>query len=78
MGKRHHTRFYPAEGENNGDSSGNTVPGTVVDRGVTAVYDFDFYLQAHAGLKGTVRPAHYYVVHDENNFTADSLQTLVR
>ena len=43
-GKRHHTRFYPAEAEN-ADRNGNPRPGTVVDRGITAVYDFDFFLQ---------------------------------
>jgi hypothetical protein len=77
VGKRHHTRFYPVPEENNADNSGNTVPGTVVDRGVTSVYDFDFFLQAHAGIKGTARPAHYYVVYDQNKFTADGLQSLV-
>ena len=43
-GKRHHTRFYPTEGQN-ADRDGNPLPGTVVDRGVTAVYEFDFFLQ---------------------------------
>lgn len=77
VGKRHHTRFYPTE-QDKADNLGNPAPGTVVDRGVTAVYDFDFYLQAHSGLQGTTRPAHYYVIHDRNNFAADALQTLVR
>ncbi|KAG8905078.1 hypothetical protein FRB99_000726 [Tulasnella sp. 403] len=74
-GKRHHTRFYPVEGAG-ADRNGNPRPGTVVDRGVTAIYDFDFFLQAHGGLQGTTRPTHYYVVHDENNFNADTLQRL--
>ena len=43
-GKRHHTRFYPTE-EGNAAGDGNPLPGTVVDRGVTAIYDFDFFLQ---------------------------------
>ena len=47
-GKRHHTRFYPTDA-NNADNLGNPKAGTVVDRGVTAVYDFDFFLQAHGG-----------------------------
>lgn len=46
-GKRHHTRFYPTEAEN-ADRLGNPRPGTVVDRGVTAVYEFDFFLQGMA------------------------------
>lgn len=74
-GKRHHTRFYPTESIY-GDKNGNPKPGTVVDRGITAIYDFDFYLQAHAGIQGTTRPTHYYVLHDEIGFTADSLQKL--
>ncbi|KAJ6558191.1 ribonuclease H-like domain-containing protein [Mycena capillaripes] len=72
-GKRHHARFYPTS-SNFADRNGNTQPGTVVDKGVTAVFDFDFYLQAHAGLQGTVRPTHYTVVYDELKLTADELQ----
>ncbi|KAJ7854324.1 argonaute-like protein [Mycena olivaceomarginata] len=72
-GKRHHARFYPTS-SNFADKNGNTRPGTVVDKGVTAVFDFDFYLQAHAGLQGTVKPTHYTVVYDELKFTADELQ----
>ncbi|KAH9916915.1 ribonuclease H-like domain-containing protein [Fomitopsis serialis] len=74
-GKRHHTRFYPTEAQH-ADQLGNPKAGTVVDRGVTAVYDFDFFLQAHGGLQGTTRPTHYYVVHDEIGFSADALQRL--
>ena len=63
-GKRHHTRFYPTtEGE--ADRSSNCAPGTVVDRGVVEVRDWDFFLQPHACLQGTARPGHYYVVLDE-------------
>lgn len=72
-GKRHHTRFYPTSSDQ-ADRTSNTKAGTVVDQGVTSVYDFDYYLQAHAGLQGTVRPTHYSVVYDENRFTADALQ----
>ncbi|KAE9400886.1 argonaute-like protein [Gymnopus androsaceus JB14] len=75
-GKRHHTRFYPMEAAN-ADNNGNPKPGTVVDQGVTSVYNFDFfYFKAHGGLQGTTRPTHYYVVHDEIGFKADELQTL--
>jgi eukaryotic translation initiation factor 2C len=72
-GKRHHARFYPTNSDN-ADRNGNTRPGTVVDRGVTSLIDFDFYLQAHAGLQGTVRPTHYVVVYDESSLTADAIQ----
>ncbi|KAI0313100.1 Piwi-domain-containing protein [Amylostereum chailletii] len=72
-GKRHHARFYPTSDEN-ADKNGNTRPGTVLDKGVTSVLDFDFYLQAHAGLQGTVRPTHYVVIYDENKLGADDIQ----
>ena len=36
-GKRHHTRFFPTESQF-ADQNGNPRPGTVVDRGITAVY----------------------------------------
>jgi len=74
-GKRHHTRFYPTT-EADADRTSNTKAGTVVDKGVTTVYNFDFYLQAHAGLQGSVRPTHYVVVVDENKFGADEIQKL--
>ncbi|KAI0080425.1 argonaute-like protein [Panus rudis PR-1116 ss-1] len=74
-GKRHHTRFYPSESQH-ADRDGNPRPGTVVDRGITAVYDYDFFLQAHGGLQGTTRPTHYYVVHDEMKLSPDVLQSL--
>ncbi|THH27194.1 hypothetical protein EUX98_g6995 [Antrodiella citrinella] len=75
-GKRHHTRFYPTEAEN-ADRNGNPRPGTVVDRGVTAVYEFDFFLQGFAWRSARqTRPTHYYVVHDEIGFNANQLQGL--
>jgi eukaryotic translation initiation factor 2C len=37
-------------------------------------FEWDWYLQAHAGLKGTVRPTHYTVVFDENSLNADEVQ----
>lgn len=74
-GKRHHTRFYPTV-EKDGDNNGNPRPGTVVDRGVTAIYEFDFFLQAHGGLVGSTKPTHYYVVCNEMGLKADDLQGL--
>ena len=65
VGKRHHTRFYPVNQKDADDGVSNPVPGTIVDRGVTEVRNWDFFLQAHKALQGTARPAHYFVVHDE-------------
>ncbi|KAJ7904584.1 argonaute-like protein [Mycena olivaceomarginata] len=73
VGKRHH--FLPMSARD-ADRSGNCKAGTVVDRDVAHPTEFDFYLQAHGGLLGTSRPAHYSVLYDENNFSADALQSL--
>ncbi|KAJ3027930.1 argonaute 1 [Rhizophlyctis rosea] len=54
----------------------NIPPGTVVDAGITHPTQFDFYMCSHAGLKGTSRPAHYHVLHDDNCIGADELQAL--
>ncbi|KAI9821501.1 MAG: hypothetical protein M1832_003349 [Thelocarpon impressellum] len=75
VGKRHHTRFFPVKAED-ADRTGNPKNGTVVDRGITSHAQWDFFLQAHTGLQGTVRPAHYVVVHDEIGLGADGLQEL--
>lgn len=37
----------------------------------------DFFLQSHKAIKGTARPAHYFVLQDDNQFTAAQLQDLV-
>ncbi|OEL21917.1 Protein argonaute 1 [Dichanthelium oligosanthes] len=76
--KRHHTRLFAHNhnDKNSVDRSGNILPGTVVDSKICHPTEFDFYLCSHAGIKGTSRPAHYHVLWDENNFSADELQTL--
>ncbi|ORX97093.1 Piwi domain-domain-containing protein [Clohesyomyces aquaticus] len=76
VGKRHHTRFYPTNPQDADGRTGNPLPGTVVDRGVTGEKIFDFFLLAHKGLQGTSKPAHYVVLKDENRFGADQLQIL--
>uniref|UniRef100_A0A1D1Z031 Protein argonaute 10 n=2 Tax=Magnoliopsida TaxID=3398 RepID=A0A1D1Z031_9ARAE len=76
--KRHHTRLFPNNHKDrtSTDKSGNILPGTVVDSKICHPTEFDFYLCSHAGIQGTSRPAHYHVLWDENNFTADGMQTL--
>ncbi|KAJ6852286.1 protein argonaute MEL1-like [Iris pallida] len=74
--KRHHTRLFPNVHNQQTDRSGNILPGTVVDRKICHPTEFDFYLCSHAGIQGTSRPTHYHVLWDENNFSADGLQTL--
>ncbi|RYR75816.1 hypothetical protein Ahy_A01g000394 isoform D [Arachis hypogaea] len=76
--KRHHTRLFSSnhDDRNSTDKSGNILPGTVVDSKICHPTEFDFYLCSHAGIQGTSRPAHYHVLWDENNFTADEIQSL--
>jgi eukaryotic translation initiation factor 2C len=37
-------------------------------------FDFDFYLQAHAGIQGTVKMTHYTIIYDETHFSANEIQ----
>jgi hypothetical protein len=39
-------------------------------------FEYDFFLNSHAGIQGTNKPAHYHVLVDENGFTPDTLQLL--
>eukprot|EP00803_Ostreobium_quekettii_P004715 evm.model.scf_2111.1 EVM.evm.TU.scf_2111.1 scf_2111:7138-18005(+) len=71
--KRHNTRLFPID-NNRDDKSGNILPGTVVDTAICHPDEFDFYLNSHAGIKGTSKPAHYHVLLDENHFGADAMQ----
>lgn len=73
--KRHHTRLFPLTAQQ-GDKSGNIMPGTVVDKNIVHPFEFSWFLNSHAGLQGTNRPAHYHVLVDENKFTADNLINL--
>jgi len=72
--KRHNTRLLPTrEGPN---EKGNIMPGTVVDRMICNPFEFDFYLNSHAGIQGTNKAAHYHVLVDEMGFGADGLHLL--
>jgi len=69
--KRNHCRFFQPR---TGAGHDNPHPGTVVDREVTTQSHFDFYMCSHYGLKGTSRPTHYHVLHDDLTLSADELQ----
>jgi eukaryotic translation initiation factor 2C len=73
VGKRHHIRMCPVDSRD-ADRSGNCPAGTTIDAGLGHPTEFDYYQQSHGGLLGTSRPAHYSVIHDENNMTADAMQ----
>jgi eukaryotic translation initiation factor 2C len=64
VGKQIHTRFFPTDASQ-ADKGGNCKSGTVVDRGVTDARQWDLFLQSHACIQGTVRPTHYFVLHDD-------------
>ncbi|GIM10148.1 hypothetical protein Vretimale_13882, partial [Volvox reticuliferus] len=74
--KAHNTRLFAERGSLASDPKGNAVPGTVVDTGIVSPDGFDFYLNSHAGLQGTNRPAHYHVLVDEIGFGTDGLELL--
>lgn len=75
-GKRHHVRFYPLNAQS-ADRCDNCHPGTTVDDIVTSPYYQDFYLQSHAAMKGTARPAHYFVVRNDDNTSVANLRSFV-
>ncbi|KAK0493436.1 argonaute-like protein [Armillaria luteobubalina] len=76
VGKRHHIKGSGKEERDKDKRSGNLLPGTVVDQGVTNPIEFDFYLWGHGGILGTSKPMHCNVVHDDFGFSADAIQAL--
>jgi eukaryotic translation initiation factor 2C len=71
--KRHHIRFFPQKGDNNG----NSLPGLLVEREVTHPFHYDFFLNSHVAIQGTARPVHYHVIHDEIAMKVDDLQRML-
>ncbi|KAL9116391.1 MAG: hypothetical protein Q9187_007083, partial [Circinaria calcarea] len=69
--KRHHTRFFPGQGER-GDKLGNVLPGTIVE----ASREQDVFLVSQSALQGTVRPCHYTILLDENKLSPDDFQSV--
>ena len=48
----------------------------LVDSDICHPTEFDFYLNSHAGVQGTNKPAHYHVLLDANKMGAHELQLL--
>lgn len=71
--KRHTTRFFPTKRQDR-DENGNPNCGLVVYDKVTYENAYDFYLQSHACIQGTARPAHYVVLVDEIELPMDVVQ----
>lgn len=71
--KRHHTRFFLI------DSDQNVFPGTCVDTGITHPRGRDlkdFYLASHKAIKGTARPTKYCTIYDDANLSYDDIEEL--
>ena len=49
--KRHHTRLFCADRQDQVGKAGNVPPGTTVDKGIVHPYEFDFYLCSHFGIQ---------------------------
>lgn len=73
--KRHNVRLYPRNPDRTSDKD-NCLPGTVVDRGTTHPYNFDFFLISHDALQGTALPTHYTVLVNDIGFYATQIQDL--
>jgi eukaryotic translation initiation factor 2C len=71
--KRHHIRFFPRQG----DKNGNPLPGTVVEQEVTHPRHWDFYMCSHVAIQGTARPVHYHVLMDEAGCQPAELQKMI-
>uniref|UniRef100_A0A803LRK3 Uncharacterized protein n=1 Tax=Chenopodium quinoa TaxID=63459 RepID=A0A803LRK3_CHEQI len=69
--KRHRTRLFEV------GAAGNVPPGTVVDTEVVHPRKYDFYMCAHGGMIGTLRPVHYHVLLDEIGFSPNELQNFI-
>ncbi|KAJ0318728.1 hypothetical protein Brms1b_004217 [Colletotrichum noveboracense] len=71
--KRHHVRFFPQQG----DKNGNPLPGTLLEKEVCHPFWWDFYLCSHVAIQGTARPVHYTVLVDEANMKPNDLQKMI-
>jgi hypothetical protein len=75
VGKRHNTRFFPTNtNEQLSAKNGNVKPGLVVDQVITHPYIMDFYLQSHQPVQGTGRSAHYFVLQNQMALEPNRLQ----
>ncbi|KAH9842270.1 Piwi-domain-containing protein [Teratosphaeria destructans] len=75
--KRHNTRLFPTtQGDENATKTGNVLPGTIVESTITSPHYQDFYLVSHHSLKGTARPAHYFVLRNGIGLGIATIQQL--
>lgn len=73
--KRHGFRmFVEYKDEKGRDSVKNPEPGTVVDTTIVHQDRNEYYLNSHHALKGTSKPSHYTLIHNEANLSNDQIQ----
>lgn len=90
VGKRHHTKFFPdkdvVELEHRDErkypavrhlEDKNCPYGLVVDSGIIDPHYFSFYLQSHDSPLGTAKSAHYFVIQNKMELSANELQSFV-
>jgi Piwi domain len=81
--KRHHKRFFSDQNDlGNGtmlfDQNGNPRPGCMIDNTVVNEAGKDFFLYSHSAIKGTAKPTHYVVLHNDNNHSLNHIAAMVR
>ncbi|CAN9434596.1 unnamed protein product [Alternaria alternata] len=74
--KRHNTRFFPRQKDDEMRGNGNCKPGLLVESSITSPYYTDFYLQSHNAIKGTARSSHYFVLQNEMGIEISDLEDL--
>jgi len=70
--KRVNARFFSW----NGQQSDNPIPGTLVDKTVTRLRRYDFYLISQSVRQGTVAPTMYNIIYDTTGLRANHHQQL--
>lgn len=68
-------RFFCQDVNDTTGKQKNVQAGTCIDHGPVSDNFFEFYMYAHAGIMGTSRPAHYLLLHDDNNLSPESLKS---
>ena len=74
--KHHNSRFAGRDPHLQIGKSKNLPAGTVIDECITSADKFDFYVMSSQGIQGTSIPTHYHVLYNDNDFTADSADSI--
>ena len=72
VNKRVSTKFFLDQGNN----VGNVIPGTMVDRAVSRLGTYDFYLVSQRTRQGVATPTHYTVIYDNVQAKPELIQML--